>query len=118
MVAKAGAGPPPVPYKDLTADALADSITHALKPDSLERAKEMARKIAAEDGMAKGVQSFHRALDTEKMRCQIFPDKPAVWRVRRTQIRLSALAAYTLYDRKVLTWDDLKLYVWSWYGLS
>jgi hypothetical protein len=109
MVAKAGAGPSPVPYKDLTADALADAIVHALKPDSLERAREMARKISTEDGMGNGVQSFHRALDMEKMRCQIFPDKPAVWRVRRTQIRLSALAAYMLYDRKVLTWDDLKL---------
>jgi hypothetical protein len=109
MVAKAGAGPPPIPYKDLTADGLADAIVHALKPDSIERAQEMARKIGAEDGLDRGTQSFHRALDVDKMRCQIFPDKPAVWRVRRTQIRLSALAAYTLYDRKVLTWDDLKL---------
>jgi hypothetical protein len=113
MVAKAGAGPAPIPYKDLTADGLADAIVHALKPDSMARAQEMARKIAAEDGMARGAQSFHRALDLDQMRCQIFPDKPAVWRVRRTQIRLSALAAYTLYDRKVLTWDDLKLYVYS-----
>jgi hypothetical protein len=109
MVAKAGAGPPPIPHKELTADGLADAITYALKPDSVERAQEMARKISTEDGLAKGVRSFHRTLDMDKMRCQIFPEKPAAWRVRRTQIRLSALAAYTLYDRKVLTWDDLKL---------
>ncbi len=111
MVAKAGAGPAPIPYKRLTADGLADAIVHALKPASLERAQEMARKIATEDGLTKGAQSFHSALDVDGMRCQIFPDKPAVWRVRRTQIRLSALAAYTLYDREVLTWDDLELYV-------
>jgi hypothetical protein len=92
---------------------------HALKPESLERAQEMARKISTEDGMGKGVKSFHQALDMAKMRCQIFPDKPAVWRVRRTQIMLSALAAYALYDRKVLTWDDLKLYECPWaLGLS
>jgi hypothetical protein len=111
MVAKAGAGPAPIPYKDLTADGLADAIAHALEPDSLMRAQEMARKIAAEDGMARGAQSFHAALDVDGMRCQIFPDKPAVWRVRRTQIRLSALAAYALYDREVLTLEDLELYV-------
>jgi hypothetical protein len=109
MVAKAGAGPAPIPYKDLTADGLADAIVQALKPDLLEQAQEMARKIGTEDGLRKGAQCFHQMLDMEKMRCQIFPNRPAVWRVRRTQIRLSALAAYTLYDKKVLTWDDLKL---------
>jgi hypothetical protein len=109
MVAKAGAGPAPIPYKNLTAESLANAVLHALKPESLERARQMAQKISKENGAQKGGQCFHQMMDLEKMRCSIFPTRPAVWRVRRTQIRLSALAAYTLYDKKVLSWDDLKL---------
>src|SRR5436305_14366449 len=41
MVARAGAGPQPIPYKHLTADALAAAITKALEPVTLERAKEL-----------------------------------------------------------------------------
>ena len=62
MVARAGAGPDPIPHKQLTADKLADAINFCLKPESLERAKELASKIAAERGSDMGAQSFHQYL--------------------------------------------------------
>jgi hypothetical protein len=110
MVAKAGAGPEPIPYVELTAQKLADAITYALKPDSQARAKELANKISHENGNETGADYFHKMLPLERMRCSIYPDKPAVWRVKRTQLLLSAKAAYVLYEHKVLEWDDLKLY--------
>jgi hypothetical protein len=109
MVEKAGAGPKPIPHAELTAQNLAEALQFALKPSSLERAKELAKKIERENGNETGAQHFHKFLPLDKLRCCIYPDRPAVWRVKRTRILLSAKAAYILYMQKVLTFDDLKL---------
>jgi UDP:flavonoid glycosyltransferase YjiC (YdhE family) len=109
MTAKAGAGPPPIPYKELTADKLADAITQALKPESLERAKELAEKIKQEQGSQNGAQNFHQMLKYDDLRCAVAPYKPAVWRIKRTQVRLSAMAATVLTQAGELSFSDLKL---------
>lgn len=109
MVARAGAGPMPVPYKDLTADKLAESIQEALKPESLERAGELSRKISSETGDQKGAQSFHQMLHVDNIRCSVAPKKPAVWRVKRTQVRLSAMAATVLAQEGEINFGELKL---------
>lgn len=109
MVAKAGAGPMPIPHKQLTAEKLAQAILEALKPESLERASELASKISEEKGSDVGAQCFHQMLNIDKMRCSLLPDRAAVWRVKRTQVRLSALAAYILAEKNIVSFDDLKL---------
>lgn len=111
MVAKAGAGPLPIPYKDLTAEKLAESIKEALKPESLDRAQELANKISHEQGGQNGAQSFHQMLDYEKLRCSVAPNHSAVWRVKRTQVRLSAMAATVLAQEGELNFSELKLWV-------
>src|ERR1700710_397434 len=98
MVAKAGAGPEPIPYVDLTAQKLADATTHALKPDTLAKAKSLATSISHEKGSETGADFFHSKLPLKRMGCSIYPDKPAAWRVKRTQLLLSAKAAYVLYE--------------------
>lgn len=110
MVAKAGAGPDPIPHKYLTADKLADAIHFCLKPESLKRAKELASKIAAERGSDMGAQSFHQHLEADRLRCTLAPSQPAAWRIKRTQVRLSAFAACTLAKAKLLDFHDLKLF--------
>ncbi|KFZ02573.1 hypothetical protein V500_00118 [Pseudogymnoascus sp. VKM F-4518 (FW-2643)] len=110
MVARAGAGPDPIPYKQLTADKLADAINFCVKSESLERAKELASNIAAERGTAIGAQSFHQYLDVDRLRCTLAPSRPATWRIKRTQVRLSAFAACTLANAKLVDFHDLKLF--------
>lgn len=110
MVARAGAGPDPVPYKQLTADNLADGINSCMKPECLERAKELASKIAAEKGSEMGAQSFHQYLEVDRLRCTLAPSRPATWRLKRTQVRLSAFAACTLANANLLDFKDLKLF--------
>ncbi|KAK5938845.1 hypothetical protein PMZ80_009037 [Knufia obscura] len=110
MTAKAGAGPMPIPYKELTADKLAGAITEALRPQSKDRAIELSNKIKQESGADTGADSFHKHLGPHELRCSICPGKVAVWRVRRTDIRLSALAATVLGNEGLLTFEDLKLY--------
>jgi UDP:flavonoid glycosyltransferase YjiC (YdhE family) len=110
MCAKAGAGPMPIPYKNLTAEKLANQIKEALKPESLAKAKELSQQIATEKGTEAGAESFHNQLRIGELRCSLAPERVAVWRVRRTDIRLSALAATVLANEGLLGFQDLKLY--------
>ncbi len=109
MVAKAGAGPRPIPYKQLTADNLADAILEALKPTALQKAQDLGAKISSEKGSDVGAVSFHDKLDVESLRCALAPSRAAVWRVKRTSIRLSALAATVLSNEGLLDFNTLKL---------
>jgi hypothetical protein len=110
MVARAGAGPDPIPHKQLTAEKLADAINFCLKPESLDRAKELASKIAAERGSDAGAQSFHQYLEADRLRCTLAPCRTAAWRIKRTQFRLSPFAACTLANANLLDFHDLKLF--------
>lgn len=115
MVARAGAGPSPIPYKNLTADGLAEAIDMALKPETLERAKELGERIREEKGCEAGAASFHAMLDVPRMRCMMAPERVAVWQVstkghKNEDIRLSAFAAAILGDEGILDLNQLKLY--------
>lgn len=109
MVARAGAGPDPIPYKKLTAAGLAEAIRMALKPETQERARELGQKIREERGTDVGAQSFHKHLDVDRLRCALAPSRVAVWRLRRTQVHLSSFAAATLVNNGYLKYSDLKL---------
>ena len=121
MVAKAGAGAhEPVPYKRLTADKLAEGIKQCLSPEAQEHAEKLAKCIAAEgDGAENAVKSFHRSLPLRgehSMRCSILEDRVAVWTLKKTIIRLSALAADLLVSHKRVKRHDLRLirhYDWN-----
>ncbi|KAI1258411.1 glycosyltransferase family 1 protein [Xylariaceae sp. FL1019] len=118
MVARAGAGPDPIPYKKLTAEGLAEAIRVALKPETQDRAKELGEKIREEKGADMGGQSFHKFIDFDGLRCAIAPSRVAVWRVRRSKTHLSALAAATLVDGGFLQYSDLKLFRAKEYNLG
>jgi hypothetical protein len=110
MVAQAGAGPDPIPHKQLTADKLANAINFCLRDESLDRAKELASKIAAERGSDVGAQLLHQYLEVDRLRCTLAPSRTTVWRIRRTQVKLSAFAACTLANANLLDFHDLKLF--------
>ncbi|KAG6093714.1 hypothetical protein E4U31_006644 [Claviceps sp. LM219 group G6] len=109
MVAKANAGPEPILYKDLTAEKLAEAIKICLESNTLERAAELGTKIRKEAGADVGARSFHKHMDVENMRCSLAPSRAAIWRVRRTKIRLSPLAMSVLVDASLLEYKDVKL---------
>ncbi|KAI4256519.1 MAG: hypothetical protein LQ352_002067 [Teloschistes flavicans] len=111
MIAKAGAGPWPVPYKQLTASKLADSIMEALRPNALRRAQALGASIQKESGAKVGAKDFQDKLDIDSLRCSVAPDRAAVWRVKRTNIRLSAFAATVLAHDGLLEFNNLKLCV-------
>jgi UDP:flavonoid glycosyltransferase YjiC (YdhE family) len=110
MVARAGAGPDPIPHKQLTADKLAEAIKFCLRSETLECARELASKIAAEKGCEMGAQSLHRLLEPDRLRCSFSPNRVAVWRIKKTKVRMSAFAACTLANANLLEFQDLKLF--------
>lgn len=110
IVASAGVGPDPIPQKSLTAEKLADAIQFCLTPFAATAAKDLARKMNRESGARAAVDSFHAHLPRGEMQCDILPDQPAVWRLKRgkTTVRLSKLAAYALVREGRLQRKHLK----------
>ncbi|KAI7205595.1 glycosyltransferase family 1 protein, partial [Hortaea werneckii] len=120
MVADAKAGAHEcVPYKRLNADKLAKGIKQCLTEESQQNVQRIADNISNEgDGAENAVKSFHRSLPLAgraNMRCSILEDRVAVWQLRGSSLRLSALAAEILHDRGKIKWGDLKLLrVYEW----
>ncbi|RHZ49379.1 putative UDP-glucose,sterol transferase [Aspergillus thermomutatus] len=110
IVYRAGAGPAPIPYKRLNAEKLADAINKALGPEMQEKAGEIGEKMRQENGVRCAVASFHRHLDLEALRCSICPQRPAVWWVRHSHIKLSAFAASVLVEAGLIKPQNVVLY--------
>ena len=114
MIVRAGAGAKEsLPLKKLDVDKFAEGITQCLAPEAKENAESIAKSIIEEgDGAENAVASFHRSLPLDgrnTMRCQIFPERVAVWKLKHTEVMLSALAADLLVENKQLKWSDLHL---------
>lgn len=69
MIHKAGAGPAPIPQKELTPDNLAAALKFVVSPGAKTAAAKMGEKIRSERGEVKGVESFHKHLPLLNMRC-------------------------------------------------
>ncbi|KAL6915286.1 hypothetical protein FSST1_006781 [Fusarium sambucinum] len=112
IVSEAGVGPPPIPYKDLDEHHLSAGIKYCLSETAQLAAIEIAARITEEgEGADNAVDHFFRKLNPiacTSMQCSIFQDRVAVWQVKRTKIKLSALAATILVDHGLLTWKQLR----------
>lgn len=124
MVAKAKAGAHEcIPYKELTAERLAEGIKQCLTDEAKQNVQEIADSIAKEgDGALNAVRSFHRSLPLHEggsMRCSFLPDRAAAWRLKNTSMRLSPVAAQLLVEWKKIKWNELRLvrqYEWNDFG--
>jgi len=109
-----------VPYKNLTAERLADGIKQCLTQEAKDNTARIAESIAHEgDGAENAVKSFERSLPLaghHNMRCSILEERAAVWKLKHSNLRLSALAADILVEEKKIKWKDLRLlrtYEWN-----
>ena len=111
VIYRAGAGPQPIPFKELTAAVLADTITAAMQPDIRRNASRLGDRMRQEQGPKKGMQSFHDQLPLVAIQCALAPARAAVWQHRKIGTRLSAMAASALTKDRLVDFDDLKLLV-------
>jgi len=108
-IARAGAGPRPIPFRELKADKLAAAIESALSPTIRRFAQEFGRRIEGEQGADMSALVFHERLDLNILRCSLDPSRNAVWKVRRSNLRVSAFCATVLIDAGLLRFKDLNL---------
>jgi hypothetical protein len=76
MVAGAGAGPMPIPQRDITAESLSQAIRFCLSPEAASAAAVIAQKMQSERGVEAAVMSFHRNLPIKDMSCDVLPRLP------------------------------------------
>jgi hypothetical protein len=112
MIARAGAGPRPIPQASLNARNLADAIRFCLTAEANEAAQKISMKMQTESGLNAAVESFYRHLPAQRMRCQIMPKQAAVWTYTKSkrQIKLSKPAVQTLIDHSKIEVKHLR---WS-----
>lgn len=96
IVARAGAAPRPVPYKQLTTAKLADAIGIALEASTRRHAERIDKKMGMGKGVQNAVRSFLSRLDSDKLCCSVCPRNPAVWWLQHSCMKLSAFAATVL----------------------
>ncbi|KAI9324470.1 hypothetical protein DFJ73DRAFT_802443 [Zopfochytrium polystomum] len=97
MIASIQAGPPPIPFKKLTADRLASAIQFCFAPAVVQAAALAGARITAENGAAATARSFHAHLPLDAMRCDVDPHRTARWYLPTLGKKVSddALAALT-----------------------
>ncbi|KAG8809795.1 hypothetical protein FRC19_004968, partial [Serendipita sp. 401] len=79
MIHKAGAGPKPIKKDELGVEVLRAAIEFCKSESVKAAAGRLAEKIQAHDGVKSGVDSFHRHLPLLNMRCDLLPERLAVW---------------------------------------
>ncbi|RJE26465.1 hypothetical protein PHISCL_01175 [Aspergillus sclerotialis] len=112
MVAKAGAGPSPIPYASLDPETLASAIQFCLMPEAAAAAGEISLKMQAESGVTAAVNSFHRNLPLDRMRCSIIPNQVPVWIYKKGKrpLYLSRTAASVLIKHDRIDATHIKCY--------
>lgn len=111
MVASAGAGPKPIPFKQLEPETLANGIAYCLTPQANCAAQSIAEHMKTERGVQTAAQSWLRQLPKRRLRCDLLPDQPAAWIYKKGKkpVRLSKIAAEELVSRKLVDVKDIEL---------
>ncbi|CAE6434741.1 unnamed protein product [Rhizoctonia solani] len=108
MIAKAGAGPEPIPQDELSIKTLIAAFEFVKTPQARQAAERMGKQIRSENGVILGVDSFHKHLPLLNMRCDIDPHKLAEWWSPEYYLRLSGFAATTLIEAGLLDMKKLQ----------
>ena len=111
MIAGAGVGPEPIPPSKLTVETLAKAIRFCLESHVREAAQAIAERMQHENGVQAAVESFHRNLDVEAMRCDVLPNQAAVWSCtlgKKKRVKISKLAAEAIIAERPAFAKQLK----------
>lgn len=112
MVATAGAGPMPIPQRELTTESLSKAFEYCSTNEARSSAAVIAEKMQYEVGVTAAVESFHRNLPTKRMSCDVIPGLPAAFLFEKgkSKIRLCSLAAEIVFSKAQKDLKQLKLY--------
>ncbi|KAH7134102.1 hypothetical protein EDB81DRAFT_694216 [Dactylonectria macrodidyma] len=80
VVASRGAGPSPIPHKQLTVGNLAEAILFCLDPKTQKAAQDISAQMREEKGVEVAVESFTRHLPVEDLTCDLLPQYVSRWK--------------------------------------
>lgn len=111
MIAAAGAGPEPVPYKSLSHSKLSEALKFCLRDEVATAARCIGMNMSREDGVNQAVNSFYANLPVQNLFCDLLGDRPAVWAYKRKgkQYKVSGDAAEILARYAQIERGALKL---------
>lgn len=110
MIHKAGAGPKPIKKDKLNVQTLKDAIEFCKTDVAKHAAGALGERIRKHDGVSEGVDSFYRHLPLLNMRCDLLPERLAVWWSTDHCLKLCAFAAQVLVEEKLLDMNSLELH--------
>lgn len=112
MVAKANAGPRPIPFKKLNSHNLSEGIKYCMTDQAVKAAATVAERMRTENGVKTAINSFHRNLPLKDMQCDLIPALPAAWQYTRGKrpIKLSGAALETLIRFSKVKPSDVAVY--------
>ncbi|KAF2621128.1 glycosyltransferase family 1 protein [Macroventuria anomochaeta] len=112
MVAAAGAGPMPIPQRQLTTESLSEAVKFCLSDEVVRAAAAIAERMKSEVGVEAAAKSFHRNLPIKKMLCDVVPHLPAAFYYHKgnNMIKLSSFAAEIVFPKARKDIKYLKLY--------
>ncbi|KXJ87567.1 glycosyltransferase family 28 domain-containing protein [Microdochium bolleyi] len=111
VVASAGAGPAPIPQKELKVSVLVQGFNYLTSAPAAEAARAIAQKMRSETGVQAAVESFHRHLPLDAMSCDVTRSQVARWTVSKNTrvVKLSDQAVAVLIARKLIKLNELEL---------
>lgn len=112
MVAGAGAGPMPIPQRELTTESLSEAISYCLSNEAARAAAVIAQKMQSEVGVEAAARSFHRNLPIKNMPCEVIPHLSAAFYFNKgkDKIKLSSLVTEVVFSKAAKDAKYLKLY--------
>lgn len=110
VVYRSGAGPKPIPYQELQVGSLVDALEVAMLPETVACARAIGERISKENGVEKAMEHFHNSLPRRVLACSLLPTHAAAWKMKRTDVLLSALSATILRKEGLIKWNDLQLH--------
>jgi len=81
---RAGVAPPPIPIDHLSTKRLVAALKFMQQPEVKEAAVRLAARMAAEDGVAQGVKSFHKQMSRFRNNLESF--EPVDWRIPKSHV--------------------------------
>ncbi|KAH7020720.1 glycosyltransferase family 28 domain-containing protein [Microdochium trichocladiopsis] len=110
VVASAGAGPPPIPQREVKTQNMTEAIRFLTSRAAADAARGVANKMRQENGVQAAVESLHRHLPLAAMTCDLVPGEVARWSIgkRERRVILSDLAVAVLVTKNLLKLGDLE----------
>ncbi|CAM4788250.1 unnamed protein product [Rotaria magnacalcarata] len=119
MIAKIGAGPPPIPGKNLTSDQLIEAFNIVRQADISEVAERLKVAFEHENGCDAAVHAFHSNLPLEKMQSDIESTFGAYYWLKDYNLKLSRPVAQVLVTAEKIKESELSVHsTYSWDRLA